>query len=269
MRSFAIPRYSLVVCVALLGSLIGCEPRAKVSQARPAPVPAPQIATTAELQGNPSEPPPAPIILFFAVEPLMIEPGQTATIKWMVRNATSVAVTPGPGNVALMGEHVVTPTGRTEYRLTAKGPGGSAVALAEIAVASNVGRSRESSGVHYESPDFGNDVPDVYFDFDSAQLRTDAAGNLRQSAAILNALLRQSPALRVTIGGHSDERGSAAYNLALAAVRADHVRDFLVEAGLSANRLVTISYGSEAPVCSEPIESCWHRNRRVHISPTQ
>jgi outer membrane protein OmpA-like peptidoglycan-associated protein len=269
MTSFLIESCRVAVVSLLLGSLVGCEHHAASVFPGPATASATPPAPTASETPLKSNLAPAPVILFFAVEPLIVEPGGTAKIKWMVRNAASVLITPDLGNVDSFGEREVVPTRLTEYRLTAKSAGGSAVALAEIALASKDGKPAERSGVSYESPEFGSDVSDIYFDFDSAQLRADSVDRLRQSTPILRALLRVSPSLRITVEGYCDERGSEAYNLALAALRADRVREFLIQAGLSDDRVESIAIGAEVPVCFESTELCWQQNRRVHLAPAR
>jgi peptidoglycan-associated lipoprotein len=74
--------------------------------------------------------------------------------------------------------------------------------------------------------------------------------------------LKKNPAARVEIEGHCDERGTNEYNLALGAKRAQAAKDYLVTLGIATERLSTISYGEEIPVCREQNESCWQQNRR-------
>jgi peptidoglycan-associated lipoprotein len=76
------------------------------------------------------------------------------------------------------------------------------------------------------------------------------------------AWLSKYPAVRVTIEGHCDERGTREYNLALGARRANAVKEFLVSQGVSTGRVETISYGKERPICTESNEACWAQNRR-------
>ncbi len=73
--------------------------------------------------------------------------------------------------------------------------------------------------------------------------------------------LKANPSARVEIEGHADERGTNEYNLALGAKRAQAAKDYLVTLGISAERLSTVSYGEETPVCREHTEGCWQRNR--------
>ncbi len=74
--------------------------------------------------------------------------------------------------------------------------------------------------------------------------------------------LAKYPAVRVTVEGHADERGTREYNLALGARRANAVKEFLVSQGVSTGRVETVSYGKERPICTESNEACWAQNRR-------
>ena len=76
--------------------------------------------------------------------------------------------------------------------------------------------------------------------------------------------LRQNPRAKVELEGHCDSRGTIEYNLALGAKRAKTVKDYLVTQGIAADRVSTISYGKELPLCHDENETCWARNRRVH-----
>ena len=66
------------------------------------------------------------------------------------------------------------------------------------------------------------------------------------------------------VEGHCDSRGTVEYNLALGAKRAKAVKDYLVSLGIAGDRMSTISYGEELPLCREENEACWSRNRRAH-----
>lgn len=103
---------------------------------------------------------------------------------------------------------------------------------------------------------------DVYFEYDSAAL-SDAA---RQRIEANVATLQGYPGMKVQLEGHTDERGTAEYNMALGASRARAVRDVLVSLGVSSSKLETISYGEEVPVDQSQNDSAYARNRRVHFS---
>jgi peptidoglycan-associated lipoprotein len=104
-------------------------------------------------------------------------------------------------------------------------------------------------------------LKDIYFEFDSHNLSGDAREVLRANAN----WLKSNPASRAEIEGHSDERGTNEYNLALGAKRAQTAKDFLATLGVTADRLSTISYGEEIPTCKEASENCWQRNRRARF----
>ena len=70
---------------------------------------------------------------------------------------------------------------------------------------------------------------------------------------------------RVQVEGHTDERGSEEYNLALGAKRAQAAKDYLTTLGVSSDRISTISYGKELPLCTEHDDDCWAQNRRDHF----
>lgn len=102
---------------------------------------------------------------------------------------------------------------------------------------------------------------DVYFDFDRSDLSPEARERLAANASFF----KKQADLLVRVEGHCDERGTNEYNLALGERRAAGVVAYLVSLGVAADRLSTVSYGEERPVCSENQESCWQRNRRAHF----
>lgn len=101
-------------------------------------------------------------------------------------------------------------------------------------------------------------LKDVYFEFDSYDLTSEARATLKVAAD----WLKKNPAMRVDIEGHTDERGTNEYNLALGAKRAQAAKDYLTTLGIAAIRLSTNSYGEEIPLCREHNEECWAKNRR-------
>jgi peptidoglycan-associated lipoprotein len=103
---------------------------------------------------------------------------------------------------------------------------------------------------------------DIYFDFDKSNLKPDSQENLLRKAE----QLRAHPEVVVTIEGNCDERGTPEYNLALGDRRAESAKAFLVNLGIDAARITTISYGEERPVCTQATEECWAKNRHDHFS---
>jgi peptidoglycan-associated lipoprotein len=112
-------------------------------------------------------------------------------------------------------------------------------------------------------------IQDAYFDYDAHTLRNDAISTLAADSKELATILQQYPGYKLKIEGYCDERGSAEYNVALGDARAKAAKDYLVNAGVASNQLDTVSYGKENPVCTEHDESCWQKNRRVHIVAEQ
>jgi len=104
-------------------------------------------------------------------------------------------------------------------------------------------------------------LKDIHFAFDSYELDEESRRALRDNGN----WLKDHAQAKVELEGHCDERGTVEYNLALGAKRARAARDYLVALGVSADRLTTISYGEELPLCHEHDEACWQKNRRVHF----
>jgi peptidoglycan-associated lipoprotein len=98
----------------------------------------------------------------------------------------------------------------------------------------------------------------VFFDFDKFDLKPPARATLDRQVA----WLKQHANVRLSIEGHCDERGTREYNLALGERRANAVRSYLINQGIAANRLTTISYGKERPVALGNNEAAWSQNRR-------
>ncbi|MDE2135307.1 MAG: peptidoglycan-associated lipoprotein Pal [Alphaproteobacteria bacterium] len=118
----------------------------------------------------------------------------------------------------------------------------------------------QSSIIPGSEKDFQVNVGDtVHFDYDRYDLHVADKAVLQKQAAWLN----RYPAVRATVQGNCDERGTREYNLALGARRANAVKEYLVSLGVSTSRVDTISYGKERPVCTDSTETCWARNRRA------
>jgi peptidoglycan-associated lipoprotein len=111
--------------------------------------------------------------------------------------------------------------------------------------------------------DLNRDSPlrPIFFALDSSDVNDEGRTILQANAAIL----KKYPSWVITIEGHCDERGTAEYNLALGERRAVAARQYLISLGLDANRLRTVSYGSEFPFDPGHQESAWSKNRRAHF----
>jgi peptidoglycan-associated lipoprotein len=104
-------------------------------------------------------------------------------------------------------------------------------------------------------------LKDVHFGYDSDEVEPGEQDRLAQNVA----WLRDNPRAKVELEGHCDSRGTIEYNLGLGARRAKSVKDYLIGQGIGADRMSTISYGKELPLCQDESEACWGRNRRVHF----
>jgi peptidoglycan-associated lipoprotein len=102
---------------------------------------------------------------------------------------------------------------------------------------------------------------DIHFDFDKYDLTPTAREILARKAYFL----KQYPTVKILIEGHCDERGTAEYNLALGERRANAAKQYLVQLGISEDRISTISYGKERPLDPRHNEEAWAKNRRAHF----
>jgi len=105
-------------------------------------------------------------------------------------------------------------------------------------------------------------VKDVFFDYDKAGIRDDQKAALNDNVG----WLKGNTGAKILIEGHCDERGTAEYNLGLGERRAKAVKDYLIAAGIAADRVSTISYGKERPFVLGHDESAWKWNRRGHFT---
>jgi peptidoglycan-associated lipoprotein len=110
-------------------------------------------------------------------------------------------------------------------------------------------------------PTGGGKLLPVYFGFNEAVLSKEAQADLAKNAACM----KERGFTRVIVEGNCDDRGTQEYNLQLGQRRAEAARKFLVNLGVPARSVKTISYGKERPVCTEQDESCWQKNRRGDV----
>ena len=232
---------TVVFTLVAIVFLAGCHK--KVAPPPPPPPPAPN-SPTASLSASPNT----------------VDPGQSTTLTWQTSNATDVSID-GIGPVDESGSRQVTPTDSTTYHLVAKGTGGTQDATARVTVNAAPAPPPTTTSNATEEELFAQSVKDVYFDYDKYDIRSTDQASIQADARFL----QQHANIHITIEGHSDERGSTEYNLALGANRADAVKNALIQAGISGDRIKTISYGKEKPFCTESNESCWQQNRRGHF----
>lgn len=250
----------VLLSAALAMASIACKKKVPVSTAAPVP------KAVAEQPADPQ-----PVIDVFTGRPASIERGQTATLRWVVKDAAEVSISQGIGVVSMAGSREVGPTEPTTYELKATGPGGTVSAAASIHVtfpqpAPPPPPSSQPMKVSTMSDRLANAVGDVFYDFDASALREDARYTLGQNARLLKSIFREFPTGDVVIEGHCDERGSAEYNLGLGDRRAASAKEYLIQLGVPGERLGTVSYGKEKPQCIESDDRCWQRNRRAHFN---
>jgi peptidoglycan-associated lipoprotein len=238
---------AMAATLVALGAVTGCHKKASgidPNALGPAP------ATTAA----------APTATITA-DPAAIDLGQSVVLNWRSQNASAVTID-GIGDVNLNGTQTVSPSNSTNFHLTAKGDGGVAEASVRVTVRVPVAPTAPPAADMGSEAAFHQNVQDIFFDYDSYELRPDASTSVTQAASYL----ASHPAIKVIIGGYCDDRGSAEYNLALGENRANSARAALVSAGVSSNRLRVISYGKEKQFCTDETESCWQQNRRAQFS---
>ena len=104
------------------------------------------------------------------------------------------------------------------------------------------------------------DLQTVYFDFDRAVIRDDQKPSMRANA---NAVIEHEEWRIVVVEGNTDERGTEEYNLALGERRANSVKKYLVNSGVPASRVDTVSFGESKPAVQGHDETAWKWNRRA------
>ena len=237
-----IKTFALLASLAGVLLLAGCHKKAAKVTPPPPPAPAP-TAPTATLAANPS----------------VILQGQSTVLTWQTSNANEITVA-GLGTLSPSGSRSITPTESTTYTLVAKGPGGTKEVSARVTVNAPIAKVTAPPPPSDEDL-FGKNVKDVFFDYDKSVIRPDQTSTVQNDAAFLS----QHPNIKVLIEGHCDDRGSEEYNIALGTGRAESVKQVLLQHGISAERIKTISYGKEKPFCTQDNEQCWQQNRVDHF----
>lgn len=243
--SHARSRYllALVGALAMMMVLAGCKHK---------PAPAPPVP--------PAAPAPAPTITLNA-SPDTVQAGQSSTLTWSSTNAQQVQL--NGATVDANGSETVSPAQTTTYEAVATGANNQTANASATVTVNQPAPPPATPPPAAESIEqqFAQNVTDAYFDFNKSGIRPDAQEALQQDATWLNA----HPSVNIIIQGHCDDRGSAEYNMGLGDRRANSGRAYLIQLGVAANRIQTISYGKERPFCTDNTDSCWQSNRRDHI----
>lgn len=248
---------AVLLSMSLILFAAGCKKKTPPPPPPPPPAPAP------------AAPAPAKPSVQFTAEPSTIERGQSATLRWSVSDATDVTISPAVGTVSARGDRQVSPTDTTTYTLSAKGPGGTESATATVTVTVPPPPPPAPEAKKSLQELLSTEVQDAYYDYDKSDIREDARATLTKDADALKRIFAELPDANVVLEGHCDERGSAEYNLGLGDRRAAAAKEFLVQLGVPADKVKTISYGKERPQCTESNEDCYQKNRRAHFSAAQ
>src|SRR4029077_7660024 len=247
--SSSLYRGAILTAMLALAFVAGCKKKEIAPPPPPPPPPPPAARPTVSLQANPTS----------------VNKGDSSTLSWTSTDATQLTISPDVGAVTAQGSTKESPPDSTTYTITASGPGGSADSSVRVTVAAPPPPPPPQPTGPTDIELFMKEVRDAYFDFNKADIRADAREALGKTADFL----RAHPQMKATIEGHCDERGSTEYNLVLGDRRAAAVKNYLVQLGISADRLNTVSYGKEKPFCTQSNEECWQTNRRGHFVPAQ
>ena len=192
------------------------------------------------------------VILFICVGLMFIGACSKKRIK------TGYTSTAGAGNQAGAGlnNNTQNATGQqgSESNLSESGLNGDTATGQGTTQAGQMTEAAQTAQERFESND-------IYFEYNSAALLPESQSILMEKAE----WLQNNPDAAIVVEGHTDERGTVAYNLALGDRRAESVRAFLMELGVNVDRIRTVSYGEERPLDNGHTEAAWARNRRAHF----
>ncbi len=248
-----------VIAVAIAG---GCKSKPKVTAGPTTPVPQ-QAPSQAPVNPN------APVISFFTAEPTTIEGGQPSSLRWAITGATNVVIDHGVGQVSPNGRRAVYPTETSTYTLTAANESGKQVAAVTVTVATPPPPVQPQPTSRQTVQELIAQLQDLHFDYDKSDVRQEDQATLSADANTLKTILANFPNIVVTVEGHCDERGSAEYNIGLGDRRASATKDALISLGVPGDKLKTVSFGKERPLCTDATEDCYLQNRRAHFNAVQ
>jgi peptidoglycan-associated lipoprotein len=206
-----------------------------------------------------------PSIQYFDAEPTTVQNGQSSSLKWSVENATKIEIDHDIGPVQASDRRTISPQETTTYVLRASNAAGGEERSVTVSVSTPPPVSRAEQEQQALTI-VNTKLRDVHFGYNEEAVRPEDEARLKQDAALLTDVFRLDSNTIVMIEGHCDERGSAEYNIALGDRRAVSVREALVKFGVPEDKLRTISYGKERPLCDTDTEDCRAQNRRVHFA---
>ncbi|HOC58876.1 MAG TPA: peptidoglycan-associated lipoprotein Pal [Smithellaceae bacterium] len=131
----------------------------------------------------------------------------------------------------------------------------------EAALKAQAERDAEARRAALAAKSVSLNLQNIYFDYDKSSIREDAREILKANADIFS----KKADAGIIVEGHCDERGTAEYNMALGERRAQEAKRYLVNLGINASRIETISYGEERPLDNRSTEEAWAQNRRAQF----
>lgn len=213
----------------------------------------------------PAAPPPAPgpPTCELTAVPGSVTMGQSVTLSWSTNNATTLDLRPGLGPQQAEGSTSVTPSESTTYTMALTGESGTGQCQARVTVTPSTppSASVSESNIGAAAATTSSPLEDAFFGFNMSNIDSSAETALTHDAAYL----KSHPEAKIRIGGYCDQRGSEEYNLGLGQRRADAAKSFLVNSGVPADNIATVSYGKDQPFCTESTDACYQQNRRAHL----
>jgi OOP family OmpA-OmpF porin len=211
-------------------------------------------------------PAPAPAVPedSLAASPASIVKGPHATLSWTSRNATNCDIQPGIGAVQPQGSMTVTPDDTTAYTLTCSGAGGTAQSATQVAViapapAPVIGPPKAAAKLCQPT------VIDIQFDTNKADIKPRYHEELKKLADFL----KEFPAAKGVIEGHTDSVGSKASNMKLSQRRSESVRSYLIKTfGIAPERIGAKGYGPTKPIADNKTAAGKQKNRRIEANFT-
>jgi len=200
----------------------------------------------------PPPPPPAPTVSLSA-DPASVKQNRCATLTWSSTNASSVSIDQGVGSVAPSGSKQVCPGNTTNYTVTVAGAGGTRTAATTVSVIPLSKKTMVFDAV-------------ALFDVDKADLKPEGKEQINKYREDAKAEL--SRADKITITGHTDNTGSAEYNMKLSLRRAEAVRDYLIGLGVDPAKLEVKGEGMTNPTADNSTAEGRAKNRRVEVDIT-
>ena len=259
MRRVTLHNLRCFFCFFFLLTAAACQKRPPPRP--PSPSPSRSGDTTRDRRAGP-----LPTVTLTA-SPSSIESGEQTTLSWTTTDTMSLLIDSGIGNVADSGSLLVSPLESTTFTATATGSGGEATASTRVTVIPRSARgmmtSTDLDGLQ-QAVEEGRIQP-LFFDYDQAGISAEGERVLQENAR----WFQQFPDATIVIEGHCDERGTEEYNLALGDRRAQATKAYLVQLGIAAYRMETISFGEERPFAPGYDEVAYRLNRRAHFRVTR